>query len=439
VNLTLLAGCLQSLFTTRADELARAANFIRRRNKLTGSGLLRALASVWGRHPAASYERLALPLDIGRQSLFNRFTPRATAFCRGALFEALGHCFQANRQAFPLLDRFNGVFLDDCTQLPLPDACAAEFAGCGSGVCDLGKAGMKTFTRFEIQSGCIQHMSVHPARTADAKAAASAPDLPGGCLHLADLGFADFARMQSQTDGGVYRISRLPAQTSVRLPDGQRARPLAGLLKEWRLRGEAEVDLQGAQVGDKEKATGRLTVLACPRGVAEKRLRKAEQGARRRGRQLSERQKELCHWQVLFSNAPPAWLSAAQVWQVYRLRWQIELLFKRFKSHGGMRASSSEKPERVKCEWYVKLLIQVAKNWLRLTGGGPLVGVNQALLGQVVTDHYVKVFEAVERGVAALGRALRQLQGQLRKLRPRTRRRAKPAASQWFADASPPG
>ena len=181
MNLTLLAGCLQALFTTRADELASAAHFIQRRNKLTGSSFLRALASVWGRHPTASYEQLALPLGIGRQSLFNRFTPAATAFCRSALTEALGHAFGANRQALPLLDRFRGVFLDDCTQLPLPDACAAEFAGCGSGVCELGKAGMKTFTRFEIQRGGIHHLSIHPARTADAKAAAQAPELPKGC------------------------------------------------------------------------------------------------------------------------------------------------------------------------------------------------------------------------------------------------------------------
>ena len=438
MNLTLLAGCLQALFTTRADELASAAHFIQRRNKLTGSSFLRALASVWGRHPTASYEQLALPLGIGRQSLFNRFTPAATAFCRSALTEALGHAFGANRQALPLLDRFRGVFLDDCTQLPLPDACAAEFAGCGSGVCELGKAGMKTFTRFEIQRGGIHHLSIHPARTADAKAAAQAPELPKGCLHLADLGFADFALMQSQTEQGVYRISRLPVQTAVRLPGGSEKQPLVDLLKRWRQQGQAEIDLVGVQVGNKDKATGRLTALACPADVANKRLRKANDSAKRRGRPLSERQKEMCRWQVLFSNVPPAWLSAVPTWQVYRLRWQIELLFKRFKSHGGMQKSSSDRPERVKCEWYVKLLIQVAKNWLRLTGGGPLVGVNQVLLGQVVGDFCGQLFAAIARGAAAVRCVLRELQGQLGELRPRTRRRARPTATQWFSDAVSP-
>lgn len=439
MNLTLLASCWQSLFTTRADELAKVAHFIQRQNKLTGSGFLSALACVWSKHPGASYEALAVPLGISRQALFDRFTPQATALCRSVLFEALQHSFAADPQALPLLDQFHGTFLDDCSQLPLPDACAEEFAGCGSGVCELGKAGMKVFTRFEIQGGSIQHLSIHPARFADAKALAQAPELPKGALHLADLGFADFAQIQSQTDKGVYRITRLPVQTSVRLPEGAKNRPLTDLLKEWREQGETQVDLPDVQVGNKEKAKGRLAVLACPADVVEKRLRKANENAKRRGRQVSARQQEMCHWQVLFSNVPVAWLSTTQLWQVYRLRWQVELLFKRFKSHGGMQQSSSEKPERVKCEWYVKLLIQVVKNALMLLRGGPLAGVNQVLLGQVVQDWTTKMFEALGQGVAALRRVLRQLHEYLKRLRPRTKRRKNPTATQWFADASPPG
>src|SRR5215204_3511250 len=102
MNLTLLAGCLQILFTTRADQLAKAAKFIQRDNGLTGSAFLRALAGVWSRQPNASYERLALPLGLARQILFNRFTPEATAFCRSVLLEALNHSFQAPAVRLPL-------------------------------------------------------------------------------------------------------------------------------------------------------------------------------------------------------------------------------------------------------------------------------------------------------------------------------------------------
>lgn len=436
MNLTLLAGCLQSLFTTRADELAQATHFLKRRSRLTGAAFLQALASVWGRHPSASYERLAWPLGISRQALFNRFNPQATAFCRSVLFEALSHLVQANEPVGGLLKPFQGVFLDDCTQLPLPDAAAGDFPGCGSGVCDLGKAGMKVFTRLEIQRGSLQHMSFHAAKTADLNAAESAPELPPGVLHLADLGFCDFAQIQREFERGVYRISRLPVQTTVLLPGTTGNQPLVACLQRWREQGRLQVDLEGVRVGDKATATGRLTVLACPPEVVEKRLRKIQADAQRRGRQVSHRQKEMCYWQVLFSNVPVAWLKATEVWEVYRLRWQIELLFKRFKSHGGMQRSCSGQPERVQCEWYVKLLIQVVKNWLRLLHSGPLGDVNQVLLGELVGEWLTKLFDSLGQGLSAMKRVLRDLQVQLSRLRRRTRRRKNPRVAQRLA-ASP--
>ena len=432
MHLIRLVGCLQALFTTRADELALAAGFIRRRHALTGSAFLRAVSSVWNIKPDASYERLALPLGLSKQSLFNRFNPRAVSFCRDVLGEALGHFFGADAAVTPLLGRFGGVYLDDCTQLPLPNACADRFPGCGS-YSGCGKAGMKVFVRLELRTGGIAHMDFHPARAADANIVNAAPELPPGSLHLADLGFADFDAMRQEMDRGVFRISRLPLHTTIRLDGQQDARPLAEMLARWRRQGLARVDLGGVTAGQKHHAAGRLVALACPEDVARQRLRKAAENARRRCKPLSERQKEKCYWQVLFGNVPADQLSAEQVWQVYRLRWQIELLLKRFKSHGGLRRSSCEKPDRVECEWYVKLLLQLVKNWLRLLGGGPLYGVNQVLLGEVVTEYARGIFAALDGPVTRLRRLLGRLQRDLRNLRPRTSRRKRPPASQAFA------
>jgi hypothetical protein len=441
MNLTLLASCLYTLFTTRADELAATTLFIKRQRRLSGASFLQALTSVWSTYPAASLERLALPMGIARQSLEERFTPSTTAFCRSVLREALDHTFAAHPEVLPLLKPFQGTYIDDCTQVPLPDACADEFPGCGSGDGDTAKAGMKIFTRLELQGGRIQHLNIHSARTAETKAAAEAPPLPAGSLLLADLGFVDFGRMQDHTEQGVYFISRLPVQTSVRLPDGMPSQPLAELLRARRLLGQKQIDLGDVEVGTKQnaRATGRLTLLACPEDVVETRLRKLNASAKRRGRQVSARQQEMCRWQVLFSNVPPTWLSTTQVWQVYRLRWQVELLFKRFKSQGGMGKSSSGKPERVKCEWYVKLLIQVVNNWLMLSKGGPLANVNQVLLAQVVQDWAKKVFEAIRSGLRSVRRILGQLRDELKRLRPRTRRKKNKSASQWFGETPTPG
>jgi len=56
-------------------------------------------------------------------------------------------------------------------------------------------------------------------------------------------------------------------------------------------------------------------------------------------------------------------LSLREVLVVARARWQIELLFKLWKSHGRIDESRSGKPWRVICDVYAKLLAMVVSHW----------------------------------------------------------------------------
>ena len=289
---------------------------------------------------------------------------------------------------------------------------------------------MKVLLRWEIQAGNVCHVGIHQGRTSDHDAEALAPPLPKGALHLADLGFADFGRMQAEAQQGVYFLSRLPAQTRLYHGDGQDL-PLTGQLSAWRGQGVTAADVT-ASVGNKSRARGRLVALACPPDVVARRLANLEKGARRRGRPVSQRPREMCHWTVLFSNIPGDWLNAEQLWILYRLRWQIELLFKRFKSEGGLAQTSSGKRYRVESEWYVKLLAQVVRNWMQLLRGGPLCDVNPAQLGRVITDGVYRLTEALRSG-RGLEQALAELVQELRKVRRRTARRKHKTAAQIAA------
>src|SRR5205814_8491805 len=94
-------------------------------------------------------------------------------------------------------------------------------------------------------------------------------------------------------------------------------------------------------VGNKDGLSGGRVALACQPDVVARRLASLEKDAKHLGRAVSAWQREMCHWTVLFSNIPGDWLNAEQLWILYRLRWQIELLFKRFKSEGGLAQSNS--------------------------------------------------------------------------------------------------
>jgi hypothetical protein len=439
MNLVTLVPALYLLFTARADFLARATGFIRRARAFDGGTFLQALVFGWLRRPRAPLEHLAQGLGISRQALDQRFTPAAVAFCRAALLAAVQEVFRARPDTLGLLRPFHGVYVDDCTQLWLPDAARAAFPSSTA-----GQARLKVLLRWELQGGALRHLSLHPGRAGDLSALGQAPPLPPGCLHLADLGFTDFQRLQAESAAGVFWVTRLPAQTllflSAPVPLGRRRRrrrdgdPAAGVplwqqLRQWRQQQQSAVDVPG-WVSDKHTVAGRLIALACPPDVVARRRARLRKQASRLGRPISERQRELCHWTVLWTNVPAGELTASQVWLVYRLRWQIELLIKRWKSEGGLGSTSSAKKERVEAEWYLKPLGQVVRNWLQLLHGGPLRSVNSQELGRLVVDALAEVLKALRTGVVALFEALWDLREQLARVRPRTSRRQSQTAAQ---------
>jgi hypothetical protein len=431
-NVALLTPILHTLMTSTADELAKEAHFFQRRGKYTGADFLQALTFGFLKRRNAPLEALAQPLGISRQALDKRLDKSTTTdFCRLCLLEAVKHLVDASPALAPLLERFNGAYLDDCTSAWLPDEAADDFPGTGGSDPEHdAKARMKVLLRWEIKAGNVCHVGIHSGRTADHDALAEAPALPKGALHMADLGFADFDRLKEEAGQGIYVLTRLPAQTRLYHADGTNL-PLYEQLAAWRQQGVKVADVT-ARVGNKNRFQGRLVALACPADVVARRLANLEKDAKHRGRQVSQRQREMCHWTVLFTNIPRAWLNAEQLWILYRLRWQIELLFKRWKSEGGLAQSNSDKRYRVESEWYVKLLGQVLRNWLQLLRGGPLCDVNPLQLGRVITDHLPYLIEALRSG-QGLEPALAKLEEELDKVRRRTARRTRKTAAQIAA------
>lgn len=431
VNVAMLAPILQVLMTTKADELAEEAKLFQRRSKYPPGKFLQAMAFTFLKRKTAPLEDLAQPLGISRQALDQRLEKRTTAdFFRRCLAEAVKSVLDDRPELGPLLERFHGVYLDDCTSAWMPDDAADDFPGTGGSHPDAATARMKVLLRWEIQVGNICHVGIHQGRTSDHDAQDQTPGLPKGALHMADLGFADFDRLQKEDDQGIYFLSRLPAQTRLYLED-ENDLPLADPLAAWRNEGEKEVDKE-VRVGNKKQVSGRLVALACPPDVVARRLANLEKDAKHRGRCVSVRQREMCHWTVLFTNIPSDGLNVVQLWILYRLRWQIELLFKRFKSEGGLTQTKSKKRYRVESEWYAKLLGQVIRNWLQLLRGGPRCDVNPVQMGRVIADFICRIANALHNG-HALDLVLTDLQRELLKVRARTARRKRPTAAQIAA------
>jgi hypothetical protein len=82
----------------------------------------------------------------------------------------------------------------------------------------------------------------------------------------------------------------------------------------------------------------------------------------------SQEHLDWCDWTLLVTNCPAELLTWKEAVVLYRARWQIELLFKLWKSHNHLAASREtwSAVERMAVFW-AKLIGVVVQHWLLLT------------------------------------------------------------------------
>ena len=423
--LTALATALQGLFTRTAQALGHATGFIRRQRLLTACSFAQTLVFRWSAKPKTTLEALARELNVSPQALQQRLGPTAQAFLRALLVEALQQALKVPPQRLGLLDRFRAVILDDTTVIALPAHLADQFPGCGGGTAaGEGAAALKILLRWDVRSGEVLALSVHAGRTSDQELAATAADLPQDALHLADQGFFNTERWRAFSSRQFW-ISRVPARTRVCWQGVWQS--LSTLLAA--VPGD---EFDGAiQLVEQTALSCRLVARRCPEEVANRRRQKLRAYTRRKkGREPSAVQLQMCDWLVFATNTTVEQLGATDVWVVYRCRWQIELLFKRAKSLSGWGSSRGQSGARVLVELYAKLLGVLVVHWSALLGGGPLNGISLWKRWCEVQEFACRLQYSLTRGAAAVGEVLARLMRQLAAIRPQPKTQKNPSTRQ---------
>lgn len=421
-----LAAALQNLLTDAAEIAAQESGFCRRRRKITGAGFVQSLVLGWMGNPKADLDDLAAPLGVTVQSLQERFNDRALDLLGRLLVQAMAILFEARPETIPLLRRFVAVVAEDGTVCSLPASLASKYPGCGGSDSEGGRAGVKLMVRLELITGAVSIGAPAPARDSDRARLGDLPPLPRGSLRLVDLGFFDLERMARDTAEGVSWISRAPARLKVQ-SDGEPAQNISDWLKHQRGdRVDATVTL-----GRKGGLTCRLVAIRASRKVAQRRLTRMRKKLSKKGRKLSDAQRIMCEWMVLITNlVDAASFTLEQLWVLYRARWQVELLFKRWKSGGGLGQSRGRIGGRVLGELLAKLLAVLIKHWGTLLRGGPLSIVSATRATKCVGKWAERLAAAAGTNrLSEIADVLEQLKESLDRL-PKRPRRKRPTTRQ---------
>ncbi len=179
-------------------------------------------------------------------------------------------------------------------------------------------------------------------------------------MRLTDLGFFQLERFATIATGAWYWFSRLQAGVALWTADAQREE-LEDLLA---AQAGTPVD-EWVEVGVRARLPARLMAVRVTQEVADNRRRKLRAEARRKGQAVSTRRVASADWNVYVTNIPVEQLSVEEAVVLAGVRWQIELLFKWWKSHGRIDEwAASGNHWRVLCEIYGKLLAMLGSHWV---------------------------------------------------------------------------
>jgi hypothetical protein len=358
-----VATALQTVLGTETERLARETGFVQRESKLTGSKFVQALTFGWLGNPDCTLEGLAqtatsLGVPITPQGIAARFSKCAAEYLKHILQMAIGTLLETDGVSIPLLQRFQGVLVTDSTVIALPDALWEVWVGCGNGRTG-SRAALKLQVRLDLNKGALPGLGLENGRAQDRSTPLQQTELPTGSLSLSDLGYFSLDVLKAQEAQGVYWLSRLQVNVVIYDAEGRRCDLLTLLQKQ----GLPSVDIP-VTLGQQQRLSCRLLAVHEPPEKGAERRRHLHAEAAHKGQSVSQARLRLAEWSIYITNVPVDKLSLAEALVLVKARWQIELLFKLWKSHGHIDESRSTQPWRILCEVYAKLLGMLIQHWI---------------------------------------------------------------------------
>jgi hypothetical protein len=400
-----VATTLQTALGPVLDTMGRHTGVIQRQRKFTGASLLQMVVLTVLKSPKAPIDEFVrtaarLGVTVTAEAVKKRFTAPLVRFLRAGLQQMLQHTIAADPTALPLLEKFPTVELGDSTTVTLPDEYAGEFPGCG-GTNGSGQAAVKIQWAYELRSGRVTQLDVYPGRHSDALSADPQAVVRRGSLLIRDLGYFSLKRFQSLGQGGAYWISRWPLGTAVFDVAGTPLDLLAYVRRQWT--GTHPIDVP-MMLGTRERLPCRLIALRVAQEVAARRRQKVYQRAGKHGTVPSAEQLSWCEWTVFLTNCPVELLSWHEVVVLYRARWQIELVFKLWKSHNQLAACGPRwsAVERMALFW-AKLIGVLIQHWLLVTSSWSNPRRSCWKASQVIGDWIVTISRVLHDREALLG------------------------------------
>ena len=190
-------------------------------------------------------------------------------------------------------------------------------------------------------------------------------------IGLVDRGYARYRDLRELMDVGAHPLMRMGWECA-RLAQARRQaiRDVRGVGQAEELEGEVRVAVQpGAKLAAAPPLILRLVMRRKTSQEAEEAQKRLRKEAGKRGKKPDPRSLEAAKYILILTSLPRRLFPTRDVLSLYRLRWQFELAFKRFKSLAGLSRLPAKNPDLARAWIYARLIAALMAE--RLAGNVP--------------------------------------------------------------------
>ncbi len=377
-----IEDAIQLVFTEDdIEELAKESKFVQRKGKITGMVFLHLMLFHSNELKDETLAKLCLKLKkefeilIVKESIQERFNAYAVEFLKLILTKMLEK--QLNFNSVIDISAFKRILIKDSTCFQIDEKFAKQYKGSGGSG---SKASVRIQFEYNLLTGDVTDVSLHPFVDQDASNSSETTYL----IKKDDLIIRDLAYMSVPVLKEIIRINafflcRLNTEVNVYEKNEKGEFTLVHFTDLLKQMTELKLDTLNKNVYIKVGVFLKvcLVIYRLPDEIVNKRIReskkkraknkrkrkknKSKNPNKRKRKKISKIQKKekiaRLHFNLMITNTNNPCIETLDLYELYRIRWQIELVFKCWKSVVKLDKVKKVKLERLECYIFSRIIL----------------------------------------------------------------------------------
>jgi hypothetical protein len=346
----------------KVNQIGKACGFVKRQRKISAFEFVNSLMFSVNDQANTSLPDMAADLnksfeiDISKEGLHKKFNCQTVEFLKELLKDQTVNQLdlQVDEQ---LKSHFKAIMVKDSSKFSVPSIYDGDYPSFNS-----RKNGLMNLQyEYDLMSGKWCSLDLTNIKSNDQKESKQTVHLlEKEHLYIRDLGYISPTYLKGVQQAGAGFLNRMPPQASIFDQNGNALR-WSEIDRKIKKTGAKELDME-VEIYQGHRIKCRMVVIALNAETARARLKKAIEIAKSQNVGISKDHRIRCHYNVFITNVEKKHLSVKSIWKTYQLRWQVELVFKTWKSFFSINKVKKVKKERLECQLLARFL-WILLNW----------------------------------------------------------------------------